>query len=68
MKHFRVDKMDGIDIVYQKREGKDAFKELKLTERSLRTLLHTTYLKDDVKLLDSSCNIPVMQGYSFIIR
>lgn len=36
MKHFRVDKMDGIDIVYQKREGKDAFKELKLTERSLR--------------------------------
>lgn len=36
MKHFRVDKMDGIDIVYQKREGKEAFKELKLTERSLR--------------------------------
>ena len=36
MKHFRVDKMDDIDIVCQKREGKDAFKELKLTERSLR--------------------------------
>ena len=36
IKHFRVDKMDGIDIVYQKREGKEAFKELKLTERSLR--------------------------------
>ena len=36
MKHFRVDKMDEIDIVCQKREGKDAFKELKLTERSLR--------------------------------
>ena len=36
MKHFRVDKMDDIDIVCQKREGKDAYKELKLTERSLR--------------------------------
>ena len=36
MKHFRVDKMDDIDIVCHKREGKDAFKELKLTERSLR--------------------------------
>ena len=36
MKHFRVDKMDRIELVPQKREGKDAFKELKLTERSLR--------------------------------
>ena len=36
MKHFRVDKMDNIDVVHQKREGKEAFKELKLSERSLR--------------------------------
>ena len=36
MKHFRVDKMDDIEIVPQKREGKEAFKELKLSERSLR--------------------------------
>ena len=36
MKHFRVDKMDGIEMLPQKREGKDAFKELKLSERSLR--------------------------------
>ncbi len=36
MKHFRVDKMDGIEVVPQKREGKEAFKELKLSERSLR--------------------------------
>ena len=36
MKHFRVDKMDGIEMVAQKREGKEAFKELKLSERSLR--------------------------------
>ena len=36
MKHFRVDKMDGIEIVYQKRDGKEVFKEMKLTERSLR--------------------------------
>ena len=36
MKHFRVDKMDGIEVLTQKREGKEAFKELKLTERSLR--------------------------------
>ncbi len=37
MKHFRVDKMDRIEIVPQKREGKDAFRTMKLTERSLRT-------------------------------
>ena len=36
MKHFRVDKMDGISIVAQKREGKKEFKELNLSERSLR--------------------------------
>ena len=36
MKHFRVDKMDGIEMLPKKREGKDAFKELKLSERSLR--------------------------------
>lgn len=36
MKHFRVDKMDTIKISYQKREGKEAFNELKLSERSLR--------------------------------
>lgn len=36
MKHFRVDKMDGIEIVPHKREGKEVFKELKLSERSLR--------------------------------
>ncbi len=37
MKHFRVDKMDKIEITCQKREGKDAFRAMKLTERSLRT-------------------------------
>lgn len=36
MKHFRVDKMDGIDIVHAKREGKEVFKDMKLNERSLR--------------------------------
>ena len=36
MKHFRVDKMDGIDIVHTKREGKEVFKDMKLNERSLR--------------------------------
>lgn len=36
MKHFRVDKMDGIDIVRTKREGKEVFKDMKLNERSLR--------------------------------
>ena len=36
MKHFRVDKMDGIEIVPHKREGKEVFKEMKLSERSLR--------------------------------
>ena len=28
--------MDGIEVLTQKREGKEAFKELKLSERSLR--------------------------------
>lgn len=36
MKHFRVDKMDDIDVIYQKREGKAEYKEMKLTERSMR--------------------------------
>ena len=36
MKYFRVDKMDNIKIKYEKREGKEAFKELKLTDRSLK--------------------------------
>ena len=36
MKHFRVDKMDGIEIDTRKREGKEVFKEMKLSERSLR--------------------------------
>lgn len=36
MKHFRVDKMDSIDIVRTKREGKEEFKDMKLNERSLR--------------------------------
>ena len=36
MKHFRVDKMDGIAIVRTKREGKEVFKDMKLNERSLR--------------------------------
>lgn len=36
MKHFRVDKMDGIDIVRTNREGKEVFKDMKLNERSLR--------------------------------
>ena len=36
MKHFRVDKMDGIDIVRTNREGKEIFKDMKLNERSLR--------------------------------
>ena len=36
MKHFRVDKMDGIEIVIRKREGKETFKEMKLSEHSLR--------------------------------
>ena len=36
MKHFRVDKMDCIEMLPQKREGKEVFKEMKLSERSLR--------------------------------
>ena len=36
MKHFRVDKMDDIKVVKTRREGVDAFKALKLTERSLK--------------------------------
>ena len=36
MKHFRVDKMDGIELLAQKREGKEVFKDMKLSERSLR--------------------------------
>ena len=36
MKHFRVDKMDGIELLAQKREGKEIFKDMKLSERSLR--------------------------------
>ncbi len=36
MKHFRVDKMDNIEVLPQKREGKEVFKEMKLSERSLR--------------------------------
>ena len=36
MKHFRVDKMDNIEIKYERREGKDLFKEMKLSDRSLK--------------------------------
>ena len=36
MKHFRVDKMDGIELLAQKREGKEVFMDMKLSERSLR--------------------------------
>ena len=36
MKHFRVDKIDDIKIVKERREGVEAFKTLKLTERSLK--------------------------------
>ena len=36
MKHFRVDKMDGIELLAQKRDGKEVFKDMKLSERSLR--------------------------------
>lgn len=36
MKHFRVDKMANIEIGVKKREGKDVFREMKLSERSLR--------------------------------
>ena len=36
MKHFRVDKMDDIKIVKERREGVEAFKALKLSERSLK--------------------------------
>lgn len=36
MKHFRVDKMDGIEIIPAKRDGKSVFKDMKLSERSLR--------------------------------
>lgn len=36
MKHFRVDKMDNIMIVYEKREGKTEFKDMKLSDRSLK--------------------------------
>lgn len=36
MKHFRVDKMDNIGILHQKRDGKDVFKDIKLNERSLQ--------------------------------
>lgn len=36
MKNFRVDKMDNIGILHQKRDGKDVFKDIKLNERSLQ--------------------------------
>ena len=36
MKHFRVDKMDSIEVLYQRREGKEEFKDMKLSERSLQ--------------------------------
>ena len=36
MKHFRVDKMDHIDIVYQKRQGKDVFSKIDISKRPLR--------------------------------
>lgn len=36
MKHFRVDKMEQIKIVPQKREGKEAFRKLDITARPLR--------------------------------
>lgn len=34
MKHFRVDKLDSLEIVFEKREGIDVFKKMKLSERS----------------------------------
>lgn len=36
MKHFRVDKMDSIELLAQKREGKEVFKDIRLSERSLQ--------------------------------
>ena len=42
MKHFRVNKMDGISIVAQKREGKKEFKELnrRVTQREYEKVLN----------------------------
>lgn len=36
MKHFRVDKMDNVKLMDEKREGKDTFKALNLSERSTK--------------------------------
>lgn len=36
MKHFRVDRMDSIEISYEKREGKEEFKKMNLSDRSLK--------------------------------
>lgn len=36
MKHFRVDRMDSIQISYEKREGKEEFKKMNLSDRSLK--------------------------------
>lgn len=35
-KHFRVDRMDSIRLVFQKREGKEEFEDQKLTDSSIR--------------------------------
>lgn len=36
MKHFRVDKMDSIKIITQKREGKEVFSKMDISKRPLR--------------------------------
>lgn len=36
LKHFRVDRMDSIEIAMEKREGKEEFKKINLSDRSLK--------------------------------
>ena len=42
MKHFRVDKMDGIELLAQKREGKEVFKDRNSKSQVSRALKNRT--------------------------
>ena len=61
MKHFRVDKMDDIDIVRTKREGKEVFKDMKLNERSLRvfSMFSGKVQKVKIRFSNHSANVVI---------
>ena len=62
MKHFRVDKMDNIKLDYEKREGKEAFKALKLTDRSLKVFSMFGGTEENVTM---HCNFALLSNISF---